>query len=85
MTMTSDDDDDARGCKGPKIGVIFCAAKTHNLTSPDAVSEALKCSKVLFWSGLRHGPRWGSSQRSPDFLSALRGLFWKKQAYGKRN
>lgn len=44
-----------------------------------------KCSKIRFWPGLRPGPSWKSSRRSPNLLVALRGpIHVKKRAEEKR-
>ena len=37
-----------------------------------------KMHQIRFRLELRHRPRWGSSQRSPDFLPRLRGLLLRK-------
>jgi len=36
----------------------------------------LKMHQIRFWLGLRHRPRWGSLQRSPDPLAGFKGAYF---------
>jgi len=40
---------------------------------PPDVFSGVKMVQMRWRPGLRHRPRWGSSQRSPDLLVGLRG------------
>jgi len=54
--------------------VLFICTTTQNLISPNAVSGVLKCSKIRFQPGFRHGPRWGAHSVPPGLLAALTWL-----------
>ena len=46
---------------------------TNQNRSQNSVSWAQNMPKMRWQPGLRPGPRWGSLQRSPDPLAAIRG------------